>query len=98
MPRKSRRQRPSHSILLTNTLSSTSTAPQLHMILDDVISATDPDEIDQIISNWDIDDQQLEEEEYTSSVPQVNLTSTSLLLDVDVTSTLPLSEVNNNNS
>ena len=68
------------------------------MTLDDVISATDPDEIDQIISNWDIDDQQLEEEEHTSSVPQVNLTSTSPLLDVDVTSTLPLPEVNNNNS
>ena len=66
------------------------------MTLDDVISATDPDEIDQIISNWDIDDQQLEEEEHTSSIPQVNLTSTSPLLNVDVTSTLPLPEVNNN--
>src|ERR1043165_10239402 len=85
-------------LLLTNTLSSTSTAPQLYITLDDVISATDPDEIDQIISNWDINDQQLEEEEHTSSVPQVNLTSTSPLLDIDVISTLPLPEVNNNNS
>ena len=66
------------------------------MTLDDVINATDPDEIDQIIANWDTNDLQLEGEEHTSSVPQVNLTSTSPLFNINVTSTLPLPEVNNN--
>src|SRR5262245_58768746 len=90
-------------LLLINILLLTSTASQLHMTLDDVINATDPDEIDQIIANWDtndINDQPLEGEEHTSSVLQVNLTSTSPSLEVDVTSTLHLPEVNNidNNS